>query len=211
MAQLQVLLRTQVGRSFVGHRVTLSYGQTIDIREGGRAALAAPGETTVVLDASGQATLNVPGKERLSHDVPLVLRVFAPDGQVLLSQTVPVEALDGAEPLSLSVDPKKIFPIERNTDPAFLSPSRVRGLVVDPSGRNRVGGLQVILGCGSSGAKLLRRDFVVGAGVRVRRLGSPELPHTNPRAAACPRHHSPRPPSIPSPPFTNSSPRCSAA
>ena len=50
-----------------------------------------------------------------------------------------------------------------------------------------------------------------GAGVRVRRLGSPELPHTNPRAAACPRHHTPRLPSIPSPPFTSSSPRCSAA
>ncbi len=50
-----------------------------------------------------------------------------------------------------------------------------------------------------------------GAGVKARRLGSRALPHIQPRAAACPRHHSPRPPSIPSPPFTSSSLTCSAA
>jgi hypothetical protein len=55
-------------------------------------------------------------------------------------------------------------------------------------------------------------DIAEGAAsVRMRRLGSRALPHIQPRAAACRRHHRPRPPSIPSPPSTRSSPTCSAA
>lgn len=145
MSTLAVLLVTSTDRSFAGHKITATFTQTVSQRKSRVNPPAVPGETTSFLNEHGEATLNFPARELVAQDAPISLRVISPDGEVLHQESVSAERLDQAEPLKLSVDPKVYFPIEANTDPAYLSPSRIRGLVVDTSGSNRVGGRQIVI------------------------------------------------------------------
>jgi hypothetical protein len=144
MSTLAVRLNSKSKRPFSGHRVSASFffkftGEDVT------STLEVPGKVTVVVDNAGYAALELPAKETLVPEKKIIIGVTAPDGQELASQEAAIDAVDREEPVAITVDPKEFFPIQRNTDQAFLKPDRIRGLLIDPTGKNRVGGKQVIL------------------------------------------------------------------
>lgn len=146
MSKLHVSLTSAAGKQpFTGHQVSASFKHRVTV--GGSAEpWEVPGVVTTAVDADGRAVLVLPEKDALVGEAGIALRVLAPDGQVLAFAEAPLDAVDDAgRPVEIKVNPKEVFPIERNTDPAYLKPEKVRGLVVDPAGRQRVGDRQVVL------------------------------------------------------------------
>jgi hypothetical protein len=144
MSTLRVKLDTPSRGSASGHRVSVSYFfrfQSSDVP----APVDLPGTVSALSDAGGVAVLELPERKAFVPDRKLIIRVSAPDGQELALQEVSLDVLDGQEPVAITVEPKAIFPIQHNTDQAFLKPERIRGLLIDPSGKNRVGNKHVIL------------------------------------------------------------------
>ncbi|HXG07496.1 MAG TPA: hypothetical protein VNI77_09255, partial [Nitrososphaera sp.] len=142
MAKLRIKLSTTTNRSFAGHHVIASYsrkitvsGESFQVRE----------QTSVLADAAGFAVLELPGKESLADDKTIQLKVLSPDGQLLKVQDTSANMLDGEQLVEVKVDPKEFFPIEANTDPAYLKPDKIRGMVVDPSGKSNLADRQIIL------------------------------------------------------------------
>lgn len=142
MAKLRVKLGTTTNRSFAGHQVIASYlrkitisGESLYVRE----------QTSVLAEAAGQAVLELPSKESFGEDKTIQLKVLSPDGQLLKVQDTSANMLDGEQPIEVKVDPKEFFPIQANTDPAYLKPDKIRGMVVDPSGKSNLTDRQIIL------------------------------------------------------------------
>ncbi|MGN2390370.1 hypothetical protein [Pelomicrobium sp. G1] len=151
MSQLRVQLSSRTGKSFAGHRVVASFAQLVTI-DAESAPREVPGEASKAVEDSGLALIELPGKDTLSRDQKITLSVMAPDGQVLAREATTVDAVNREEPVSIRVEPKEFFPVEPNTDLAFVKPARIRGFLVDPSGRNRVGNRQVVLWARRMGA-----------------------------------------------------------
>lgn len=147
MSQIFIQLRTDTRRSFAGHQVSVFFTQIVQLEDSDPIQVA--GKATASSDSSGRATLELPDKKNLVRESPILIYVISPDGQTLRETSVSIEQIDG-EPIEIKVDPKEFFPIEPNTDPAFGKPSKIRGLVVDPSGQHDVSNLQVILSAKSA-------------------------------------------------------------
>lgn len=144
MAKLRVQLVTTSTLPFTGHLVSASFTQKAVI-DGGAQPIEVPGVVSSAVDAGGRTVLELPGKDVLVGPKRIALEVLSPDGEVRATADAPVDAVDADQPVSIKVDPKKFFPIQPNTDPAYLKPDRIRGLVVDPSGKGNVGNKQVVL------------------------------------------------------------------
>ena len=144
MSTLSVKLNSKSRRPFSGHKVSASFFYKFtgsDVTS----TFEVPGMVTVLVDAEGFGALELPTKDTLVREKKLIIRVTAPDGQELAFQEAAIDAVDREEPIAITVDPKEFFPIQRNTDQAFLKPERIRGLLIDPTGKNRVGDKQVVL------------------------------------------------------------------
>lgn len=98
-------------------------------------------ESAAELDDEGSAQLTFAHRATLQDDVRF--RFLAPDGEVLKIIVVPVENL--GEQMVFDVEPKSFFGIERNEDPGFGKPGKIRGRVVDASGRVRIRDKQVVI------------------------------------------------------------------
>jgi hypothetical protein len=146
---LRVKLESTTGRPFAGHAVSALFVQSVTIDPGGP-ALPVPGEASAPVSAEGLVTLDLPAS--VVPDAAIRVRVLAPDGQLLKDVEASPNLLDGRRPLVIEVEPKEYFPIQHNTDPAFGKPARIRGLVVDPSGKGRVSDRQVVIFAKGSGA-----------------------------------------------------------
>lgn len=144
MSKLRVKLVAPGNQSFVGHHIAASYFHRVPL-DGDTETLEVPGAAIVAVDADGHGILELPEKEALVAERRIALRILAPDGEVLETKDESVNTVDGDRVVEIRVEPKEFFPIEPNTDQAYLKPGRIRGLVVDPSGQGQVGNRQVIL------------------------------------------------------------------
>jgi len=144
MSTLTIKLDSKSKVSFANHRVAVQFWYWVrggDLTE----PVEAPGTVNSVVNANGLAVLELPSKNDLVTSRKILLRVAAPDGEQLAARELETDAVDRAEPVAIAVEPKQYFPIERNTTQEYLKPERIRGLLIDPSGQNRVGNKQVVL------------------------------------------------------------------
>ncbi|MFB3788901.1 MAG: hypothetical protein ACE15F_21280 [bacterium] len=140
--RLDIDLESDAGRSFAGHLVRAAFVQSVAIDSGAN-RVPVNREISAPVDAEGKAVLEFP--DDIALEVKIRLRVLSPDGQVLREEEVSPDLLGSGQPVVIKVNAKEYFPIEPNTDPAFGKPARIRGLVVDPSGKGRTGGRQVVI------------------------------------------------------------------
>ena len=121
---------------FAGHSVDLAGTRAAPESRAGvpfAAAAAAP--------ATGELTLPVPPRSTLLDTV--LFRVLAPDGALLATRTEAGPTLP--QKVTIEVDPKVFGTTLPNTDPAAGKPTKLRGQVIDDSGKRTAAGLQVVI------------------------------------------------------------------
>lgn len=139
---LKVKLESKGKSSFNQHKLAASFTQKVDLGYLDRTVLV-PAELGTVVDAEGRGILTFPANT--ATDMPITVRVVAPDGEELLQLSLKREDLQGGQTLMIEVDAKEYFPVQHTDDPAFGKPGRIRGLVVDPTGQGSVEGRQVVI------------------------------------------------------------------
>jgi competence ComEA-like helix-hairpin-helix protein len=122
------------GGDYEGFRVTASGSRKEE-------DLTVPFLASAFTSAKGEATLPVPDREAIVGSV--TVEVLRPDGAVAASVSRPGSAL----PLRLEIDvaPGSYGTTQPNRDPAAGLPARVRGRVIDETGKAVPAGLQVVL------------------------------------------------------------------
>jgi len=126
---------TAVG-DFSGHTVDLAGTRTAP-DTGAAVPFAAAGAAP----ANGELTLAVPPRQSLLDTVSF--RVLAPDGTLLATRSEGGPTLPAK--VTIEVDPKVFGTTQPNTDPAAGKPTRLRGQVIDDSGKRTAAGLQVVI------------------------------------------------------------------
>lgn len=136
--QVDVTLRRSDGSpgSYTGHSVELTGMQATD-----EAPAGVPFATSGGTSEPGEVTLQVPARSTLVGSV--TLRVVAPDGTSLATHTEDGGSLP--RKLTIRVDPKPFGTTQPNTDPSAGRPTRLRGQVIDDSGRRAAADLQVVV------------------------------------------------------------------
>ncbi len=141
---VQVTLQgAAAGQTYHGHRVTAAFTrrQIVVNAAGQTDSLWVPGQTTNHVSDDGQTVLELPNRDDLRDSVEF--SVHAPDGTVLLRQTVAVASVD--ESMSFAVAPQTYATTQPTADPAFGRPSRLRGRVIDRAGQRQAAGVQVVI------------------------------------------------------------------
>jgi hypothetical protein len=135
MPRLKIELKTNTNRSFLGHRVSANFRQTFPINEDNPIAITQ--EVKTILDDSGTFSLDFPDTSLLTASNPILLSINSPDGQLIKKVQVNTELIDSARPLVVEVDPKESLVVEKNTNPNFGKPDRIRCYIFDSS-KNKV-------------------------------------------------------------------------
>ena len=154
--QVQVLLTGSKG-SYAGHRLSAIFNsrETLAGAEGKSTTLWVPRQVVVDLTRDDdRAVLSLPNRADLSDQI--VFRVHAPDGEVLYTQSLPVNQLQ--EKLEFPVKAREYAVVKPSEDPNFGKPSRLRGRVIDEAGRKQVGQRQVVI-WGAQKAEPVDADF----------------------------------------------------
>ena len=136
---LDVLVKKAVPQApgdYTGHKadVTGTY-LTGDDRE------RVPFAAAAILTSDGRTALEIPSRRTLVGGV--TVRALAPDGTVLASRAEDGPTLP--QQMTLTVNPKAYGTTQPNNDPAAGKPTRLRGQVVDATGRRAASGLQVVI------------------------------------------------------------------
>ena len=134
-----VVLLTRPGGAagdFTGHSVELTGTRTAP-DTGAAVPFAAAGATT----ATGELTLAVPPRVTLVGTANF--RVLAPDGTILATRAEAGPTLP--QKVTIEVEPKVFGTTQPNTDPNAGAPTRLRGQVIDDSGKRIASGLQVVI------------------------------------------------------------------
>ena len=134
-----VVLLTRPGGAagdFTGHSVELTGARTAP-DTGAAVPFAAAGATT----ATGDLTLAVPPRVTLVGTASF--RVLAPDGTILATRAEAGPTLP--QKVTIEVEPKVFGTTQPNTDPNAGAPTRLRGQVIDDSGKRVASGLQVVI------------------------------------------------------------------
>lgn len=139
---LKVKLESKSKRAFDQHRLAASFTHKVDLDSLER-AIAVPAELSTVVDAAGLGILAFPGS--IAVEMPVKLRVLAPDGQELRRLELKPDDIRSGQILTIEVEAKEYFPVQHTDDPAFGKPARLRGMVVDPTGQGSVAGRQVVV------------------------------------------------------------------
>lgn len=134
---------------FSGHSVELTGTRTAP-DTGAAVPFAASGATP----ATGEVTLSVPPRVTLVGTA--TFRVLAPDGTVLATRTEAGPTLP--QKVTIEVDPKVFGTPQPNTDPSAGQPTRLRGQVIDDSGKRIAANLQVVI-WGATAANPTDADF----------------------------------------------------
>lgn len=98
-------------------------------------------QTSAALPREGVTVLTLPNSTNLQGDV--AFQVTAPDGEVLLSTSLPAAKL--TDKLTLTVQPRAYPTTQPTDDPAFGRPTRLRGRVIDRAGQVQIANRQVVI------------------------------------------------------------------
>ena len=133
---MHVQLTNPSEKSYIGHRISTFFNRKI-VLEGVETTV--PVLLAEALTEEGKATFTFPVFEEIVGEV--TFRFIAPDGEAIaekvfenITNTVAFEAI-----------PNKFNDILTNDNPAFGTPKKLRGRVIDQSGQHKVGDLQVII------------------------------------------------------------------
>jgi hypothetical protein len=149
MSKLRIRLINPGPASFAGHRITVGFRQKVS---GGETTdeLTVALEATATASADGSAEVELPDKDTLVGE--LSLRVAAPDGAELRRISASLDRVDADSPLTIEVGPREPLITQPVEDPAFGAPQRLRGMLVDLTGKGRVASQQIVLFGRAAGA-----------------------------------------------------------
>ncbi|MEO6392560.1 MAG: hypothetical protein ABIP75_11955 [Pyrinomonadaceae bacterium] len=143
MSTLLVNLNSKTKKPFDGHSVSAAYRLQVKLDD--KTTVDTARETTAKVSDAGAAAVELAAKEDLVKGSQILLTVSAPDGEVLLRTEADPKLLDSGKAVEIPVEPKTYFKLQRNTDPSFVSPVKLRGFVVDPNGNGKTGNQQVLI------------------------------------------------------------------
>ena len=123
-----------------GYKVTASFQAHINLSDTGVRQLA-PGTNTAYASADGDAALSVP--EPRSLEGPVTFTARTPSGEIVARKDFAPSELKAE--ISLPVTPASTPATQPASDPGFGRPTRLRGRVIDKSGRVQISGKQVII------------------------------------------------------------------
>jgi hypothetical protein len=144
MFTVSVQLRAEHPASFTGHRVSSSFLCELELSspdsQNGHSRIV-PARIETWMENGSEVVIELPNKDQIKSDVQF--RVIAPDGMELAGRQISPKDLEAS--LTIPIQPKSYPPIERNTDPAFGKPAKLRGRVIDAAGRLPAAGKQVVI------------------------------------------------------------------
>jgi len=150
---LTVVLHDPAGAgSFVGHSVSVEGVKRLVAD--GAAAEPVPFATSRPTTPAGVASVAIPDRATLVGEVSV--RALGPDGTVLATARFDGPALPAE--VTVEATPQRFSTPQRNEDPAAGRPTRLRGRVIDESGKQIAAGVQVVL-WGASVADPEAADF----------------------------------------------------
>lgn len=141
--KVQVILTSGAADDYTGHRLSANFTRRdwIKLDDGSQSSIWVPSQTAVDLPKSGDVTLTFPNRADMQGDV--AFRIYAPDGEVLLTASILAEKLP--EKVEFNVKPKSYAQVEPNADPNFGKPARIKGRVIDEAGKVQIAHKQVVL------------------------------------------------------------------
>lgn len=144
------------GGDFSNHRLAATFNrrEEVPVVEGEPLSVWVNAQNSAVLPREGDVTLSFPNQANMQGDV--VFLVSAPDGETLLTSSLPAEKLP--DTVRLRVQPKTYPETQPNKDPSFGTPSRLRGRVIDRAGKVQIANRQVVI-WGASVANPTPADF----------------------------------------------------
>ncbi|UCG26283.1 MAG: helix-hairpin-helix domain-containing protein, partial [Chloroflexota bacterium] len=141
---IAVHLQNQASHPYTGHRLMVHFTKRESLPAGDDEPpeiVLCNVEVAAELSDDGRATVTLPSRDQLQGEARF--RILAPDGETLRILTVPVDNLSSE--MIFDVEPRLFFDIEPSDDPAFGAPNKIRGRVIDASGRMRIKDKQVVI------------------------------------------------------------------
>jgi len=134
-----------ISDEYQGHFLKVRYGHEISNRTVFR-------KERVDVSADGNFSFSLPQKTLVANQ-SVTIDVYAPNGQMLVTNIVSYDTLKAANLVPTELDEPQVFQIEINPyiivfnplSPAKDLPQKVRGRVIDSSGEKKGSGLQIIL------------------------------------------------------------------
>lgn len=123
-----------------GYKATLEFEAKTAVADDGTAVVV-PATLTGYFDANGALTMTVPTPAAIVSTVKLSVR--EPSGGVVATREFPSAELE--KPIALAVTPAAPPTTQPTDAPTFGQPQRLRGRVLDRSGRTQISGKQVII------------------------------------------------------------------
>lgn len=141
--RLEVVFSASGEADFSGHRLTASFQRReyLPGADDSAPSIFVNTHMSVDLPKAGNVTLTFPNRADMQG--PLHLRVHAPDGELLAEATLDSQELPDA--VKFDVKPKQYAETLPNEDPAFGRPTRLRGRVIERSGRKQIANRQVVI------------------------------------------------------------------
>lgn len=139
MPILRIQLKSEGDPSYSGYRIRARFPQ--EVADGPGKGLMLSREISAAVEDRGSAALDFP--DGVPEGSAITVTVVAPDGQVLQEESFEARVLGGE--VGIEVRTKEYFEVQPTDDPAFGKPTRLRGLVIDSSGKSHVGGRQVVI------------------------------------------------------------------
>ncbi len=141
--RLIVRLVKETDHPFLGHEVRITYTQRSELKrsDGSGQTLWVHGSQHIPVPADGKFEVSLPDKADLKDAI--FFRVHAPDGEML--RTVEIAAAELSPAITITFEPKSFAAIQPNQDPQFGKPTRVKGRIIDRTGKRQAAGVQVVL------------------------------------------------------------------
>lgn len=144
---INVKVKNDKGSTYEGHKIISKFYQKIKITEEEEdevkdTYIEIPSQVSSDLEPNGTAVLELPSYDSISNEI--TFEVISPNGEILISIKTHKQKIQENK-ITIVVDPKEYFDIEKNTDPSFNKPLKIRGKVIEQSGTIKIAQQQVIL------------------------------------------------------------------